>query len=156
MNTTSEQLTVHITWLKNIHMPAVLDIEDDSFEFPWPEEDFIRCLSERNCIGMVAKHEDRVVGFMFYTLHKRQIRLLSLAVAIDSLRKGVGSQMVAKLIGKLSAGRRASLSLEVRESNVQAQFFFRSLGFRAESVLRDFYEDTPEDAYTMRFIYRGP
>ena len=34
----------------------------NSFEFPWSEEDFIRCLRQRNCIGMVAEHDEQVVG----------------------------------------------------------------------------------------------
>ena len=41
--------------------------------------------------------------------------------------------------------------LEVRETNLPAQLFFRQLGFRAVSVLRDFYEDTTEDAYLMQY-----
>jgi len=43
--------------------------------------------------------------------------------------------------------------LEIRETNLSAQLFFRALGFRAVSVLRDFYEDTPEDAYLMQYRY---
>jgi ribosomal-protein-alanine N-acetyltransferase len=46
---------------------------------------------------------------------------------------------------------RNKLSLEVRETNLDAQLFFRRLGFQAISVLRDFYEETPEDAYLMEF-----
>ena len=60
--------------------------------------------------------------------------------------------MVAKLVGKLSAQRRNRITLEVRETNLPAQLFFRQCGFRAVSVLREFYEDTPEDAYLM--LYR--
>jgi ribosomal-protein-alanine N-acetyltransferase len=41
--------------------------------------------------------------------------------------------------------------LEVRESNIDAQLFFRSLGFRAISVLRGFYDDSAEDAYLMQY-----
>ena len=37
------------------------------------------------------------------------------------------------------------------ETNLPAQLFFKSVGFRAVSVLRKFYEDTPEDAYLMQF-----
>ena len=40
--------------------------------------------------------------------------------------------------------------LEVRESNLDAQCFFRAIGFKAVSVLRDFYDDTDEDAYVMQ------
>jgi ribosomal-protein-alanine N-acetyltransferase len=135
-------------------MPAVLDIENESFEFPWSEEDFIHILRQRNCIGMVAEHEDQVVGFMIYELHKARIHVLNFAVAGFFQRRGVGSQMVAKLIAKLSTQRRSRIILEVRETNLAAQLFFRENGFRAVSVLRGYYADTPEDAYTMQFRYR--
>ena len=55
--------------------------------------------------------------------------------------------MVAKLAGKLSDQRRNRILLEVRETNLPAQLFFRENGFRAVSVSSRFYEDTPEDAY---------
>jgi ribosomal-protein-alanine N-acetyltransferase len=135
-------------------MPEVLDIENQNFEFPWLDEDFVRCLRQRNCIGMVAEHEDRVVGFMIYELHKTRIHVLNFAVAPEYQRSGVGSQMVAKLTAKLSTQRRSRIVLEVRETNLAAQLFFRENGFRAVSVLRRFYEDTPEDAYLMQFRYR--
>ena len=51
-------------------MPEVIPIETASFEFPWSEDDFVRCLRQRNCIGMVAEMDDQVVGFMIYELHK--------------------------------------------------------------------------------------
>ncbi|MDD5026429.1 MAG: ribosomal protein S18-alanine N-acetyltransferase, partial [Candidatus Peribacteraceae bacterium] len=142
-----EEIRVHIRWMIRRDMPEVLGIEADSFEFPWLEEDFINCLRQRNCIGMVAEHDDRIVGFMIYELHKTRLHVLNFAVAAGQRRKGVGTQMIAKLIGKLSGQRRARLTLEVRESNIPAQLFFRESGFRAVSVLRDFYADTPEDAY---------
>jgi ribosomal-protein-alanine N-acetyltransferase len=136
-------------------MPDVLDIETASFEFPWSEEDFIRCLRQRNCIGMVADHEDKVVGFMIYELHKTKLHVLNFAVAADHRRRGVGNRMVEKLVSKLSTQRRSRILLEVRETNLAAQLFFRKQGFRAVSVLRDFYEDTTEDAYLMQYRYRS-
>ena len=150
-----QEVRVHIRWMIRRDMPEVLDSEQESFEFPWLEEDFIRCLRQRNCIGMVAEHEDRVVGFMIYELHKNRIHVLNFAVAADYRRRGVGSQMVAKLIAKLSSHRRNRIILEVRETNLPAQLFFRENGFRAVSVLRAYYEDTPEDAYLMQYRYRS-
>ena len=149
-----QEVRVHIRWMIRRDMPEVLATEADSFEFPWSEDDFIRCLRQRNCIGMVAEHDDRVAGFMIYELHKSRIHVLNFAVAEDYRRRGVGSQMVAKLIAKLSAQRRRRLVLEVRETNLAAQLFFRENGFRAVSVLRSYYADTPEDAYIMHYRYR--
>jgi len=56
--------------------------------------------------------------------------------------------------GKLSQQRRKEIILEVRETNLMAQKFFRSQGFRAVCVLRDHYDDTQDDAYQM--VYRLP
>jgi len=132
-------------------MPEVLAIEQECFEFPWQEDDFIRCLRQRNCIGMVAEASERVVGFMVYELHKHRLHVLNFAVSERFHRRAIGSQMARKLISKLSYDRRSRIMLEVRETNLAAQLFFRSVGFRAVTVLRKFYEDTPEDAYLMQY-----
>lgn len=149
-----QDLRVHIRWMIRRDMPEVLAIESDGFEFPWSEDDFVRCLRQRNCIGMVADCDDRVAGFMIYELHKTRLHVLNFAVAADCRRRGIGRQMIAKLTGKLSQQRRSRLLLEVRETNLDAQLFFRACGFRAVSVLRDYYQDTPEDAYVMQYRYR--
>jgi ribosomal-protein-alanine N-acetyltransferase len=145
------QLRVHIRWMIRRDMAEVLEIERGAFEFPWFEEEFIRCLRQRNCIGMVAEHAERVVGFMIYELHKTRLHILNFAVASDVRRRAIGKQMMEKLIGKLSSQRRTRISLEVRETNLAAQVFFRSNGFKATSVLHEFYDDSPEDAYLMQF-----
>ncbi len=150
----SRKSCVHIRWMIRRDMPAVLTIENASFEFPWCEEEFIRCLRQRNCIGMVAECDDQVVGFMIYELHKNRLHLLNFAVNPDARRSGVGAAMMEKLAGKLSVERRNRIMLEVRETNLEAQLFFKILGFKAISVLRDFYEDTTEDAYLMQYRYR--
>ena len=147
------QARVHIRWMIRRDMPEVLAIEHGGFEFPWCEEEFLRVLRQRNCIGMVAEHGERVVGFMIYELHKTRLQVLNFAVHPDSRRQGVGRQMVAKLVGKLSNHRRTRVSLHVRESALDAQIFFRVLGFRATEVLREFHEDTGEDAYVMQYYH---
>ena len=149
-----EQLGVHIRWMIRRDMSEVLDIEAESFEFPWSEDDFIRCLRQRNCIGMVADQDDCLLGFMIYELHKTRLHILNFAVAGEATRRQVGRQMVEKLISKLSSQRRTRITLEVRETNLAAQLFFRDCGFRAVSVLRDYYDDTTEDAYLMQYRYQ--
>lgn len=149
----SEHIRVHIRWMIRRDMREVLDIERASFEHPWFEEEFIRCLRQRNCIGMVAEHAERVVGFMIYELHKTRLHILNFAVAADCRRRMVGSQMIDKLVGKLSSQRRTRISLEVRESNLTAQVFFSRMGFRATTVLHDFYDENDEDAYLFQYTH---
>ena len=128
---------VKIRWLIRNDAPEVLGIERACFgDDAWSEEDFLCCLRQRNCIGMVAELDHEVVGFMIYELHKARLRVLNFAVDLKLRRQGVGSQMVQRLVDKLSQRRRKEIVLEVRESNLDAQLFFQSCGFWAAYVLR--------------------
>src|SRR3954447_6885809 len=149
--TDKELLRVHIRWMIRRDMPEVLAAENSSFEYAWAEEDFLRCLRQRNCIGMVAECGEKVVGFMIYELHKAKLHILNFAVHPSYRRSAVGGQMVAKLISKLSSHRRTRITLEVRETNLSAQLFFSKQGFRAVRVLRTYYEDSGEDAFLMQY-----
>ncbi|MFM7844772.1 MAG: ribosomal protein S18-alanine N-acetyltransferase [Planctomycetota bacterium] len=144
-------LCVHIRWMIRRDMAEVIAIEKQSFEFPWTEDDFVRSLRQRNCIGMVAECDERIVGFMIYEIHRNRLHLLNFSVRTEFRRRGVGSQMLRKLTAKLTQQRRNRILLEVRETNLPAQLFFRANGFRAISLLRSYYEDTPEDAYLLQF-----
>ncbi len=150
--TPKAQVRVHIRWMIRRDMPEVLAIEHASFEYPWCEEEFLRVLRQRNCIGMVAEYGERVVGFMIYELHKNKLHVLDFATHPEFRRTGIGRQMLAKLVGKLSSHRRTRIALSVRETNLSAQLFFRIQGFRAMEVIREHFADTGEDAYLMNYL----
>jgi len=57
-------LKVQIRWMIRRDMAEVLRIERESFEYHWTEEDFLCCLRQRNCIGMVAEADGQVVGLV--------------------------------------------------------------------------------------------
>lgn len=149
--TTDTTLKCQIRWMIRKDMPDVVHISQECFDQPWTEQDFLTCLRQRNVIGMVADLGHEVAGFHIYELHKHKLRLLNLAVAPKYQRQRVGTQMLQRLTGKLSAIWRTTIELEVRESNLVAQKFFASCGFRAVYVFRDFYEDTGEDAFQFKF-----
>ncbi|MFH0851147.1 MAG: GNAT family N-acetyltransferase, partial [Candidatus Peregrinibacteria bacterium] len=113
----------HIRWMIRRDMPEVLAIDEESFDFPWLEEDYIRTLRARQCIGMVAERDDRIVGLMVYELLAHVIPILRLAVARDQRGRGIGSQMVQKLHNKLNAQRRRRLLLAQPESNIAGLTF---------------------------------
>ncbi|MBT4165662.1 ribosomal protein S18-alanine N-acetyltransferase [archaeon] len=157
---TKKNLPIIIRPLHSKDYSAVLSIETDSFEFQWLRKDFIRALNQTNIKGKVAEYEGKVKGFMIYELYKHKINIPNIATAADFLGKGVGSKMVSKLIKKLSFQRKNRITLEVRETNLPAQLFFRSQGFRATKILRNYYEnyheDVSEDAYRMEYRFGNP
>ena len=155
VKTTQTSTRVHVRWMIRRDMPEVLAIEHASFEYPWCEEEFLRVLRQRNCIGMVAEHGERIVGFMIYELHRDKIQVLDFAAHADYRKRGVGRQMATKLMGKLSSQRRNRISLYVRETSLPAQLFYRDMGFRATEVVREHFADSGEDAYLMQCHHVG-
>lgn len=147
----ADATALHIRWMIRRDMPDITAIETASFEYAWTEDDFLRCLRQRNCIGMVAERGDRIVGFMIYELHRTRLHVLNFAVAPQVRRSGVGGLMVGKLVYKLCSHRRQKITLAVREGNTAAQLFFRAHRFQAARVLRNYYEDSGEDAYQMEY-----
>lgn len=166
-------MNVYLRWMIRRDMPEVLDIERASaFEYPWPEEQFIRCLRQRNCIGMVVDicrtcgrptdrncgrchgHELQVVGFMIYELHKRRLDVLNFAVHPELRRQGIGRAMLHTLRSKLSANRRWELRWHVAEPNLAGQLFLRHHGFRACGIVREHYDRAGDwaNAIDMRYL----
>jgi ribosomal-protein-alanine N-acetyltransferase len=148
------KLPVHIRWMIRADMPEVEEIEQLMFQYPWQTDDFIRCLRQRNCIGLVATDTggDDVLGYCIYELFPNRLSLLNFAVHPSCLRRGVGRAIVEKLVTKLAPQRRSRLEIWVRETNVEAQLFFRAVGFKATATMTKPYEDDgcEDDAIVMQ------
>lgn len=140
---------INIRWMIRGDLYKVLAIEDWCFPHPWKEADFIHCLRQRNCIGMVAEQGDEVVGYFIYELHKNRIEILTMAVDPKHQRCGIATAMVAKLRSKLSAERRNRIEYKVSEWNDAGIMFLRDAGFEAVCVIRDYF-DNGETAYQFR------
>ncbi len=143
-----QQLDMNIRWLIRRDMPAVLDIEQENFEFPWSEEDFTNCFQKKNCIGLVVEHDEQIIGYAVYELEKTLLHIVNLAVSTKVQRQGVGRRIIEKLVSKLSKDRRQRITLQVSEANLSAQLFFKSMGFWAISVI-DNHFDNSTAAYEM-------
>jgi len=134
-------------------MIDVLDIEKRSYTDPWSEEDFLRVLRQRNCIGMVAEQNNRVIGYMIYELHRNKIQVLNFVVHSNFRRIGVGTQLIEKLVAKLSSHRRNQITFIINELNLETVgVFLRKLGFGAHSIMRDYFEviDSETEEVTVR------
>lgn len=145
-------LDLQIRWLIRRDMPEVLEIERASFANYWLDQDFLSALKTRNVIGNVAEHVGKVVGFNIYELHPGRLAILNFAVAPEFRRQGVGSQMISRMVDKLSQQRRTEIVLSIRERNLGMQQFLRSNGFQCVDIAREAYDDSDEDAYEFRYF----
>ena len=131
-------------------MPDILRIEHLSFDHPWQEEEFNKQRKKRNCVGLVAEYQEAVIGYILCSMYKNSIHVDNIAILHDARRKGVGTQLIERITNKLSSDR-SCVTVDVRESNLDAQLFFRNLGFQAVKIHPEFFSND-EAAYS--FVYR--
>lgn len=87
--------------------------------------------------GQDESGHEAVVSSGGLTRPVRATRISDLGVREDSRRKGVGTLLVSRVLrGMLSRPRDVSAVVDVPERFVDGQVFFRSLGFRADEMLR--------------------
>lgn len=156
MQTMTPKIT--LTALHREYLPQVLVIEKSNSQEAnplggaWSKEDFMQVLAIPSHHGIVAWRGSKIVGFAVYCLSMDKIHIANMAVHADYLNESVGSQLIMKLKAKLRPKRRVSLEIDIRESNLRAQLFLRSRGFKAICVCRNWYEKPrKEDCYKFQF-----
>ena len=145
-------------WMVRKDLHEAIGIEASCYSRPWNEDDFNRKMRERNTTGLVCDHNGAVAGFMLYELHKHRLGLVKLVVDPIYHRCGIGTILVEKLKSKLSVSRRERITVEVPESQLGVQLFFKAMGFKARDVFRNKFTDddgNPEDAYFMEYRIAG-
>jgi len=133
-------LPVNLRWFISRDIHDVLGIERQSFDDPWTQWDFHRCMRQFNCIGTVAEHEGRIVGFTIHKFLKKHIRILNFAVHLGFRRAGVGTALLDFLKCKLHSERRQRLQVTVADTNLVGQLFLKSQNFQALKVVNAWFQ----------------
>jgi ribosomal-protein-alanine N-acetyltransferase len=81
-----------------------------------------------------------LVGYCVASIEGKLAHLISIAVAREYRRQGVGAALMAASIENLGA-RTAELGLEVKEGNVEAIRLYAKFGFRTLNLIRNYYAD---------------
>jgi ribosomal-protein-alanine N-acetyltransferase len=93
---------------------------------------------------------------MLYELMSDSFYLINIAISQPMRRRGLGRTLVTQLIDKLPNGNRTMIDIHISEGNLGAHLFFKSLGFRAIGVERDFFLDSGKshDAYLFSYALK--
>ncbi len=129
---------------------AVQEVERASFPVPWPANAFRHELTQnKNARYIVAREDDRVVGYAGLWLSLDEAHITTFAVHPERRRRKVGERMLLRVFDLATELSAEWLTLEVRASNVGAQRLYEKYGFRAAGIRRRYYSDNNEDAIIM-------
>lgn len=127
-------------------LERLYDIERECFTAEaFGREHIAFLLEEPDSVGLVARIDDEVVGFIIGLIHivagrTRAGHVYTLDVAIKHRRKGIGLRLLKDLEEKfIEKGARASY-LETRVDNLAARELYSKLGYSEVERLEDYYQ----------------
>jgi ribosomal-protein-alanine N-acetyltransferase len=137
---------------KSIDIQQIAAIERLSFDQPWSVESFVHELSlpfSRTIVGLSNDgSRGEIIGYLCRWLVADECHILSVAVAPQFRRSGIGEILMGEAIAEAAVKGVAIITLEVRRSNLAARNLYRKLNF-AERRIRKNYYGPGEDAIIM-------
>jgi ribosomal-protein-alanine N-acetyltransferase len=127
----------------------VLEISSLSLKESWSFDSFSKELSNPLAKYLVAKTDDKTVGFAGVWTIVDEGHITNIAVHPNFRKKGIGSALVQSLIDHSKAWGCTALTLEVRASNTSAKNLYKKFGFIEEGIRKRYYQDNKEDAIIM-------
>ncbi len=130
---------------------AVLAIEQRAYPFPWTRGNFKDCLAAGyRC--EVAEQDGNLVAYSVLSSGAGEGHVLNCCVAPAHQGRGIGRELMRRMMADAKAFGIATLFLEVRPSNRRAIDLYEHLGFEAIGLRRGYYPaaDGREDALVMR------
>ena len=93
------------------------------------------------------KVDDKVIGFMSYSIIYENADINYIAVDLDYRRKGVAQKMFEYALSDLKNNMVEKFSLEVRADNKEAINFYLKNGFKIVAIRKKYYGEC--DGYLM-------
>ena len=133
-------------------LPAVMEIEKQSYQYPWSEGIFRDCLAS-NYLSMLYIDQQQIQAYSISQNIVDECHLLNLCVRPEARNRGIGKKMLQYLINQARQNDIGSLFLEVRVSNIAAITLYDQLGFNEIGMRRDYYPANKgrEDAVVLAY-----
>jgi len=122
------------------HIPAILEIEQAAYPFPWTKGMLADCLKPNYYFYAMFRQEEIIAyGIMSCILDESHI--LNLCVSPEYQRQGLGRKMLYWLLDIARKLQSHTVFLEVRQSNQTAQSLYEDIGFNQLGSRKEYYPD---------------
>jgi ribosomal-protein-alanine N-acetyltransferase len=139
-----------LTEMKEMHLPAILALEELCFSIPWSRQSFLFEIKDNQLAHyLVMLAGERPVAYGGMWVIGKEAHVTNVAVHPDFRRRGIGEALVRGLMVKATGLGVTGMTLEVRRSNAVAQGLYRKLGFVPSGYRKGYYQDNQEDALVM-------
>ncbi|HKZ71236.1 MAG TPA: ribosomal protein S18-alanine N-acetyltransferase [Anaerolineales bacterium] len=132
-------------------IPAVMEIDRQSFTLPWSENSFRKEVTqnEQAHFFVAVEGDQRVIGFAGYWYIVDECHISTIAVHPGWRRRGIGEMLLVVALKHAVSLGAVMATLEVRDSNKAAIHLYYKYGFVGVGLRRRYYRDNGDDAVLM-------
>lgn len=141
-------LTIREMFVSDIK--EVLEVENQSFSTPWPEEVFHHEIAHNDHAHyFVAILGEKVIGYAGMWVVIDDVQITNIAIIPKYRGYKIGEKLFQYVCQQAVRMGSQRLSLEVRASNEVAQRMYRKFGLVPGGIRKKYYTDNQEDAIVM-------
>lgn len=152
-NDVREPIGAHLVHFRPMQMddiPAICQIEQESFPTPWTAGAFQNELTNNQFARyLVVEVENEVAGYGGMWLIMEEAHVTNIAIREKYRGRKLGELLLREMQRTASFYGIVRMTLEVRPSNTIAQRLYEKMGFQSVGVRRGYYTDNKEDALIM-------
>jgi len=141
---------INYDYLEEKDIAKVLAIEEESNPVPWTIKNFKDCI-EKGYYSLVLKENNKVIGFAILSVSTEESHLLNIGLTSLKRGRGLGRELLEKMIMAAEVMGSKKIFLEVRISNIIAIDLYKASGFKEVGLRKKYYrlKEGREDAILM-------
>lgn len=137
-------------------VPAVILVENQIYEFPWTDRNFLDSLRagyHMNCMWL----DEALAGYIVMMHVVDEFHLLNLSIRADLQGLGHGKRLLQWGLSQAKLAGATGMLLEVRPSNTSAKALYDKEGFKLIGARKNYYpaHSGREDALVMFKRFSG-
>ena len=133
-----------ISLMDRLDLEDAYKIELETNPSPWSKDNFFSSY-EVGHKSLVCKYNDVIIGFLIFSLIKKDSHLLNIAVQKKWQKKGAGKILMDVFIKQSKAMGAKKAFLEVRSKNKIAINFYNKFNFLKDAVRTNYYTGSDKD-----------
>ncbi len=131
------------------HLESVYIIETECFSHPWSKQSLENELNNDTSLFWVATENNDVIGYIGMSVVIDEGYIFNVAVSETHRKKGIGSALINELVTYGKKNNLCFITLEVRESNINAQSLYSKFGFIKVGERKNYYSNPKENAILL-------